>query len=390
LAELINRSCLLFYWQISFLYIKIRSLEEKHVFDMNITYQPTLPTTLYPIYIIGAGSIVKDAHLPAYKLAGFSVAGITNRDRGKAESLAGEWNVGTVFSSVEEMVQAAPPEAVYDLTLPADLFAQTLRLLPDGAAVLIQKPMGEFMSQAREILQVCREKKLIAALNFQLRFAPFVMAAKDLIDRGVIGELQDMEIRVTTETPWDHFPFLQKVPRLEIVYHSVHHIDCIRHFLGDPDKVQALTLKHPDWPQFPSTRSSILMNYGDRVRANIQTNHHHRYGPQHQESYIKWEGSQGAIKAKMGLLMNYPHGVPDCFEVCELTEGKPGPWQEIRLEGSWFPHAFVGAMAQVMRAKAGEANALVTSVEDSIKTMACVEAAYAASEQGGISIAGYL
>ena len=47
------------------------------------------------------------------------------------------------------------------------------------------------------------------------------------------------------------------------------------------------------------------------------------------------------------------------------------------IEGSWFPHAFVGAMAQVMRAADGEQDALVTPVEDSIRTMACVEAAYA-------------
>jgi len=28
-------------------------------------------------------------------------------------------------------------------------------------------------------------------------------------------------------------------------------------------------------------------------------------------AFIKWEGTKGAIKAKMGLLMNYPDGGPD-------------------------------------------------------------------------------
>ncbi|MCC6777635.1 MAG: gfo/Idh/MocA family oxidoreductase, partial [Hyphomicrobiales bacterium] len=34
------------------------------------------PSTPRPIVIIGAGGIVTDAHLPAYRLAGFPVAGV--------------------------------------------------------------------------------------------------------------------------------------------------------------------------------------------------------------------------------------------------------------------------------------------------------------------------
>ena len=316
-------------------------------------------------------------------MAGFPVHSITNRNRSTAEALAAEYGIGAVVDSVAELVDGAPENAVFDLTLPAHLFAGYLRKLPKGAAVLIQKPMGETMEQAREILDVCRERDLVAAINFQLRFAPFVMAARDLIEKGVIGDLRDMEIRVTVETPWDHFPFLKNVPRLEIVYHSVHHIDCIRHFLGDPLGIYAKTLRHPEL-DMPESRSSIILDYGDKVRANIQTNHFHRYGPDHQESYIKWEGTEGAIVAKMGLLMNYPDGVDDQFEVCQMEDDRSPRWQTVPVEGTWFPHAFVGAMAQVMRAADGERDALVTSVEDSIHTMACVEAAYDSSFRGGI------
>ena len=346
------------------------------------SYSPRLPARPRPICIIGAGSIVRDAHLPAYAMAGFPVHAIANRSREQAEVLAAKFGIPHVVAEVDELVALAPEGTVFDLTLPANLFAGVLRRLPEGSPVLIQKPMGETMDEAREILQVCRERRLVAAINFQLRFAPFVMAAKDLIDRGVIGELRDMEIRVTVETPWDHFPFLRSVQRLEILYHSVHHIDCIRHFLGDPRGVHAKTMTHPELVM-PASRSAIILDYGETVRANIQTNHFHKFGPKHQESYIKWEGTKGAIKATMGLLMNYPDGVPDVFEVCTFENGCP-VWQTVHLEGTWFPHAFVGAMAQVMCAADGEPDALITSVEDSIRTMACVEAAYASSAAGGI------
>jgi len=347
-----------------------------------LCFQHVLPTEPRPIFIIGAGSIVRDAHLPAYQIAGFPVAGITNRSRDTIEELARSYEIERVFDTVDAMIAAAPSRCIFDLTLPANLFAEYLRKLPVGSAVLIQKPMGENIAEAQEILDVCRERELTAAINLQLRFAPFVMKARELINAGAIGDLRDMEIRVTTHTPWDHFPFLKNVPRLEIVYHSVHHIDCIRSFLGTPCGVYAKTLRHPELPM-PESRSSIILDYGDAVRANIQTNHFHHFGNRHQESYIKWEGTKGAIKAKMGLLLNYPTGEPDCFEVYEGLPGT-GSWKEIPLEGSWFPHAFIGAMAQVMRRADGETDSMPTDVEDIIHTMACVEAAYASSERGGV------
>jgi predicted dehydrogenase len=355
---------------------------------MRFSYKPQMPETPRPILVIGAGSIVRDAHLPAYAMAGFPVHAITNRTRGPAEELAARWNIPRVEDSIDDLIGNAPEGAVYDLTLPAWLFVEVLRKLPAGSAVLIQKPMGETIGEAREILAVCRERGLLAAVNLQLRFAPFVMAARDLIRQGVIGELRDMEIRVTTMTPWDHFPFLKDVKRLEIVYHSIHHIDCIRHFLGTPKAIHAKTLRHPELAM-PESRSSIIMDYGDAVRANIQTNHFHKYGPRHQESYIKWEGTRGCIMARMGLLMNYPEGLPDAFEVCTFKDGEP-VWESFDLEGSWFPDAFVGSMAQLMRAADGEQDALVTPVGDIIETAACAEAAYASSDGGGTSVEDFL
>ena len=102
---------------------------------------------------------------------------------------------------------------------------------------------------------------------------------------------------------------------------------------------------------------------------------------------MKWEGTQGAIKARLGLLMNYPTGEPDTLEICRLdSSGRAGKWESLSLEGSWFPHAFIGTMASVMRFANGETDALPTRVEDAFKTMAAVEAAYESSARGATPI----
>jgi len=353
---------------------------------MNINYKPILPETSMPIIIIGAGGIVRDAHLPAYRKAGFNVIGITNRTRSRAEKLAEEFGIPTVYNSVADAVKQAPDHAVYDITIMPEQFIETLNQLPDGSAVLLQKPMGDHFLQSNQILEVCRKKNLLAAVNCQLRFAPFVNAARWMIGQGLIGELYDMEIRVTVNTPWELFPHVMIHPRLEIQYHSIHHIDLVRSFLGDPGSVMAKTLKHPA-KQLSSTRSTILFDYGDTTHAVVNTNHDHIFGAKHEESFIKWEGTKGAIRATMGLLMDYPNGVPDEFEYCLLEAGTTPQWQKVQLEGSWFPDAFIGTMGSLMRYKEGSSNSLPTSVEDVIKTMAVVESAYISSDRGGVVIA---
>lgn len=356
---------------------------------MIIPYKPDLPETIQPIIIVGAGGIVTDAHLPAYKKAGFHVHGITNRTRARAEKIAAEFNIPNVYDSVADAVAQAPDNAVYDITIMPDQYAEVLNQLPDGTAVLIQKPMGDYFWQAKEILDVCRRKKLVAAINFQLRFAPFVAAARYMIGQGLIGELYDMEVRVTLKTPWELFPLVKIHPRLEIQYHSIHYIDLIRSFLGNPETVFAKTLKHPA-KNLSSSRSTVLMDYGDTMHAVINTNHDHDFGPHNQESFIKWEGTKGVIKAKMGLLMNYPEGVPDLFEYCIPQEGSVPKWITVPLEGSWFPEAFIGTMANLMRYKEGSSDILHTSVEDVIQTMAVVESAYISSDQGGVRVSEQL
>jgi predicted dehydrogenase len=350
-------------------------------------YKPLLPEQEHPVILIGAGGIVRDAHLPAYQQAGFPVLGLTDPVKERAEGLAAQYGIPQVFDSVAAAVAAAPVHAVYDIATMPEHYLPVLNQLPDGSAVMLQKPMGDDIVQAQEILHTCREKKLVAAVNFQLRFAPFVNAARYLIEQGLLGELYDMEVRVTINTPWEIFPKVMVHPRLEILFHSIHYIDLIRSFLGNPQSVMAKTLRHPAKP-LSSSRSTILMDYGDTVHAVINTNHDHDFGAKHQESFIKWEGTKGAIKAKMGLLMDYPHGMPDQFEYCLTEEGKTPEWKELSLEGSWFPDAFIGSMASLMRYKEGASGELPTGVEDAIHTMAVVEGAYRSSRQGGIPVAG--
>lgn len=334
-----------------------------------------------PIVVIGAGSIVRDAHLPAYARLGFPVAGIFDIDESVARERAAA--AGTrAFGSLEEAI--ATPGAVFDIAVPPGEIAGILERLPRGAAALIQKPMGRDLEEARRILATSRERALSAAVNFQLRFAPNALALQHALSRGALGAVTDVEVRLNLHTPWGYWKFLRAVPRLEVLMHSIHYVDLIRALLGEPAGVYCRGVRHPALDDFPDVGTSIILDYGDRVRCSLTLNHSHAFGPRFAMSQMKVEGTTAAVILKMGVNLDYPRGEPD-----ELLIGTPGgDWHDVPLRGSWFLEAFEGPMSNLQRVVSGEDAALVSPVEDAFRTMAVVEACYESSAHGATPVPG--
>ncbi len=332
-----------------------------------------------PIVIIGAGAIVKHAHLPAYRQAGFPVHSLFDINLDSAKNLAQEFQIPNLPKTLQETIASASPEAVFDLAIPANAILETLRQLPDTSPVLIQKPMGENLAQAHQIRDLCRQKNLKAAVNFQLRTSPQSLKAREFITKNSIGEILEIDVKVTVQTPWADWSFLEKAPRMEIVYHSIHYLDLMRCLLGDPLGVKANSIKHPASPKLHSSRSAVLLDYGSNQRAQVVTYHGHDFGKSHQESQIRIEGTNGCIVYQMGLNMNYPQGEEDWFDLAT----KDQPWQRLPIQGSWFPEAFIGTMSAVQNWAENPDQPAESNVEDAFKTMQLIEAAYLDAESPG-------
>lgn len=336
------------------------------------------PSRAKPIIIIGAGGIVKDAHLPAYRKAGFDVAGLYDTDPAKARALAAQWGIATVFESLE---QAAAQDAVFDVAAPPVAHPDILAALPMGAHVLLQKPMGLDLADATRIRDLCRERRLTAGVNFQLRYSGMMLAIRDLIRQGLLGALVEIEVHLNLVTPWHLFPHLIPNPRVEIVSHSIHYLDTIRALAGEPRGVFARSYGHPS-SGLADTRTTAILDYAPPLRVALSINHHHDFGRRFQDASFRVEGTDGLAMAKLGLLLDYPTGEPD--ELWFAPRG--GPAEQVTLEGRWFPDAFIGPMSNLQRVAAGEDALMWTSVEDAWRTMALVEACYQAARTPSVPV----
>jgi len=339
-----------------------------------------MPSKRSPIIIIGTGGIVKDAHLPAYKKAGFEVAGLYDVDKGKAEDLAKEFEINKIYNSLEEAF--VNKDCIFDLALPPANLLEVVEKLPENIYAVLQKPLGRSLEEGNKIRKICHAKNIKACMNFQLRFSPIALPVYEAIQQKLLGELVELEVHVNVHTPWELWPFLKTLDRVEVPLHSIHYIDWIRSVLGNPQSLYCQSVKHPKVKELADCRTSAIFNYGDQVRCCMTINHTHSFGRKNQDAYIRLEGTKGAAKMTLGLLLDYPNGEPEELEI--ITEGTE--WIKLDIKGKWFPDAFIGVMANMQRFKNGEDEKLITSIDDSIDTMALVESCGASSQSGGLKI----
>jgi len=349
-----------------------------HFVDLIQTWP--MPTQPRPITIIGAGGIVRDGHMPAYRKMGLPVAGVYDINKETAAKLAADFGIPVVHETLGAAIEACGATGVFDVALPPTAVLPTVSRLPGNSVALIQKPLGQDRATARQIVDKLDERGITAATNFQLRFTPSMLAIRDAVRKGLFGDVVDVEVHLAVYMPWEMWSFIPTLPAVEVPLHSIHYLDWIRSLIGEPSSVYAKAVKHPRYPDQADARSSIILDYGDRVRCALSLNHTYNFGPEHVEATIRVEGTKGAAHLTVGYLIDYVRPVPETLEM--IVEG--GSWTKVPLRGERVPDAFGFVMANLQRFAAGEDKDLDTDVHDAVRTMALVDAALESSRRGGV------
>ena len=155
---------------------------------LDLCYEPVMPADRSPgIGCIGAGFIMADCHLVAYRNAGFNPVAIANRTRSKAEEVAERHGIEKVYEDYEELL-ADPAVEVVDIALPPDLQRAVVDRICEGYAgkirgILAQKPLAMNYADARHIVEACSAAGITLAVNQNMRYDQSIRALKALLGR---------------------------------------------------------------------------------------------------------------------------------------------------------------------------------------------------------------
>jgi predicted dehydrogenase len=158
---------------------------------------------------------------------------------------------------------------------------------------------------------------------------------------------------------------------------GIHHVDIFRYLFGDPEKITAVCRTDPR-TQFEH-RDGITQytyHYKDELLAtSLDDVWAWPNEPCEKDIYIKWrvEGLDGMAMGTIGWPV-YPEREPSTLRLTSKPAG--GGWIEPTWDTVWFPDAFEGTMASLLRAVETGVEPEI-SARDNINTIACVEACYA-------------
>ncbi len=338
----------------------------------------------YRIGAIGAGFIMADVHLAAYREAGFPVVAIASRTPDKAKAVADRWGIPVVHVTPEQLIED-PQVEIVDIAFPPDqqpaLIRHALRQ-PHVKAILAQKPVAMNLDQARALVAEANAAGKLLSVNQNMRFDQSMRVLKQILDKGELGAPVLATIEMRAIPHWQ--PFLEAYDRLTLLNMSIHHLDVLRFLFGDPASIY--TAVRPD----PRTRfahkdgicvSTLTFPTGVMAVSMEDVWTGPRGDDFQSDIYIKWrvEGTEGVAQGTIGW-PDYPAGSPSTLRYASrLTTG--GAWRTPTWDTMWFPHAFKGVMEQLQWALKSGTTPLL-SAADNLGTMALVDAAYRSAAEG--------
>lgn len=329
------------------------------------------------IGIIGAGSIVRSAHLPAYQAAGLDVVAIADPDSSAVDAAVQEFGIPQRFSSATELLSRADVDVVDIAVPPAEQPRIATVALAHGMHLLCQKPLAWTLEEAVSLVRNAEQAERYLAVNQQFRWSPLIGHVRKLLNTGELRQPSLATLDITTSSDWTAWPWLVDQPRLDLIAHSIHYLDAFRYLFGEPRLVTTLGRRSVNQREGGESITVTTLDFGD-VLAVLTVNHSVPF-PALARGELRLTGKAGALEGQIGLYrgLNFVTDEPD--SVAWFSSGAEHATRE--LEGRWFPDAFAEPMRSLIHSiESGDEPA--TSGADNLKTLAVVFAGYRSMELG--------
>ena len=315
--------------------------------------------------ILGAARIAMAKVVPAMRESEWcEVVAVASRDAGKAQAAAEQLNIPKAYGSYEEVLADPEVEAIYN-PLPNHLHVPwSIRAAESGKHVLCEKPISLSVMECRQLMEVRDRTGVRIGEAFMVRSHPQWLRARELARSGEIGELRAVAAA---------FGYFNRDPanvrnRLEWGGGALMDIGCypiqISRFLfgEEPVSVSARLERDPEFQTDRLTSGLLEFPSGHGVfTCSTQMAYYQR---------VQIFGATGRIEVEVPF-----NPQPDRPARLVIDQGG------IRVEEIPICNQY-GIQADLFSRAVRGAGAVPTPLEDSIRNMAAIEAAFESARTG--------
>ncbi|MCX7799801.1 MAG: Gfo/Idh/MocA family oxidoreductase [Fimbriimonadales bacterium] len=140
------------------------------------------------VAVVGAG-FIGPVHVEALRRAGQKVVGILGVDENESRSAAEKLSIPKAYLSFDEVLADAEAQAVHLCTPNKLHYPMAKAALEAGKHVLCEKPLAMNSTESAELVAMAKGRRQAAAVNYNIRYYPLALEAKDRVRAGQIGEV---------------------------------------------------------------------------------------------------------------------------------------------------------------------------------------------------------
>jgi len=138
--------------------------------------------------VAGTG-FIGPAHVEGLRRNGIQVLGLMGSAKEKTERKAAELGIPRAYASLDEMLADDDIDVVH-LATPNHLHHPHAKAaLLAGKHVICEKPLAMNTTESAELVKLAAEKKLVNAVNYNIRMYPLVHQARSMVRNGELGDL---------------------------------------------------------------------------------------------------------------------------------------------------------------------------------------------------------
>lgn len=195
---------------------------------------------------VGAGYFSWFQYEAWSRIAEVKITAICNQDKEKAITLANEFSIPKVYTSVVEMLDEEQPGFIDIITPPESHLEYCREAFKRKVNVIVQKPFAPTFEEATQIVKEAKDAGVRLMVHENFRFQPWYREVKKMISDGTIGaKIFTAIFRTRTGDGWgenaylDRQPYFREMPLLLIYETGIHFIDTLRYLFGEVSHVYA-------------------------------------------------------------------------------------------------------------------------------------------------------
>lgn len=145
--------------------------------------------------LLAASRIAKSAIVdPMPDVEGVEITAVAARDLDRARSSADEWGIEHSYGSYAELLASDEVDAIY-IGTPASLHREwSIATIAAGKHLLVEKPLASNAADGQLIADAAAAAPDVVVMEaFHWRYHPVAQQIRDIIESGVLGQLQRIE-----------------------------------------------------------------------------------------------------------------------------------------------------------------------------------------------------